>query len=71
MTDVTQIGSRDAANLVGVTQTTINRWVQSGRLVPVAEFPGYRGARLFARADVEALAETATSDDADARENAK
>lgn len=56
MTETAQIGSKDAAEIAGVTQATINRWVAAGRLKPVAEFPGYRGARLFARADVEAVA---------------
>lgn len=51
------ITSRQAANLAGRTVTTINRWVQSGRLIPVIEVPGYRGARLFDPADVEALSE--------------
>jgi predicted site-specific integrase-resolvase len=55
MTDTSHIGSREAASIVGVTQTTINRWVKDGRLTPVVEFPGYRGARLFARADIAKL----------------
>lgn len=61
MTDASPIGSREAARIAGVTQTTINRWVTSGRLKPVAEFPGYRGPRLFARSDVDALAKASTT----------
>ena len=49
------ITSRQAAELAGTTVTTINRWVVAGRLTPVIEVPGYRGARLFDPADVEAL----------------
>jgi len=46
------VNSREAARIAGTTQTTINRWVKSGRLQPSIEFPGYRGARLFEREDV-------------------
>lgn len=46
------VNSREAARITGTTQTTINRWVKSGRLTPEIEFPGYRGARLFERAAV-------------------
>lgn len=50
------ITSRQAAERVGTTVTTINRWAASGRLVPVLEVPGYRGARLYNPADVDAAA---------------
>jgi DNA-binding transcriptional MerR regulator len=49
------ITSRQAAEVAGTTVTTINRWVASGRLTPVIEVPGYRGARLFDPEDVAAL----------------
>jgi DNA-binding transcriptional MerR regulator len=55
------ITSRQAAEVAGTTVTTINRWVASGRLTPVIEVPGYRGARLFDPADVEALRSERTS----------
>ncbi len=38
-------------------KTTINRWADAGRLPTTAKAPGLRGARLFAREDVEALAD--------------
>ena len=34
---------------------TINRWVRIGKLSPVVAMAGRTGARLFDRADVEAL----------------
>lgn len=36
--------------------STITRLVQTGRLTPAAKLPGIRGAYLFNRADIEALA---------------
>ena len=36
--------------------STVTRLVQAGKLVPVQKLPGLRGAFLFNRADVEALA---------------
>lgn len=35
---------------------TVNGWARSGRLAPVLQVPGYKGARLFDPAEVEALA---------------
>jgi DNA-binding transcriptional MerR regulator len=55
------ITSRQAAEVAGTTVTTINRWVAAGRLTPVIEVPGYRGARLFDPADVAALRQERTS----------
>ena len=36
--------------------STITRLVQAGKLTPAVKLPGRRGAYLFNRADVEALA---------------
>lgn len=47
--------SRDVAARKGVTVTTVNRWVNSGKLTPAVEVPGYRGARLFDEESVDAL----------------
>lgn len=55
-----QITSRQAAEIAGTTISTINRWVESGKLTPTVVLPGYRGARLFARKDVEELSEKAS-----------
>lgn len=43
------------AALLGKSVATINRWAQEKRLVPAVELPGATGARLYRRADVEAL----------------
>jgi predicted site-specific integrase-resolvase len=50
------VGSREAANIVGVPYTTFMRWVADGRITPVHENPGPVGAKIFSRADVERLA---------------
>lgn len=47
--------SRQVAERLGTTVTTVNRWVQRGRLTPSLEVPGYKGARLFDPDAVEAL----------------
>lgn len=49
--------SRQVAERLGTTVTTVNRWVKSERLTPALEVPGYRGARLFDPASIEAFRE--------------
>lgn len=51
--------SRQAAERLGTTTTTINRWAKSGRLAPALQVPGYNGAHLFKVEDVEAVRENA------------
>lgn len=56
------IGTTEAAQILGKSPRTVHRLVESGDLVPVFVAPGgYRGAFLFARADVEALVEKASA----------
>lgn len=50
------VGTAQAAEILGVSVATVNRWALSGRLEPVVEIPGRTGARLFLRSDVEELA---------------
>ena len=45
-----------AAERVGVSVPTINRWARQGRIAPVFKAPGLRGARLYDPADIDALA---------------
>lgn len=44
------------AELRGVQPKTVHRWAESGRLPVATKLPGLRGAYLFRREDVEALA---------------
>ena len=50
------IPTATAAEILDVGVATVNRWAESGKLPTAARAPGPRGARLFARPDVEALA---------------
>ena len=44
----------DVAARCGVTVRTVNRWVREGKLTPVAQAPGPRGARMFRSSDLTA-----------------
>lgn len=52
-TNNTNIGSTEAAAVLGVTRSTVNRWAQIGLLKPIAKLNGVTGARIFKRADIE------------------
>ena len=52
----TAISTADAAALLSVSTTTLHTLVHGGHLRPLAKAPGIRGAYIFDRADVEALA---------------
>lgn len=43
----------EAAEVLGVTVATINRWAVSGRLPVAHKLPGRTGANLYRREDVE------------------
>ena len=43
------------AKLKGVHVSTVNRWEAAGVLTAAVKLPGVRGAKLYRRADVEAL----------------
>jgi hypothetical protein len=55
------VTSAEAARILDVDRSTITRWsdprLSDRRLIPVRKLDGLRGAKLFRRADVEALAE--------------
>lgn len=53
--------TRQAADRLGVTVSTISRWVASGKLAPALRIEGLRGPMWFRPADVDALAKAAAS----------
>lgn len=52
------IGSKDACRILGIDRSTLSRWVALGKLPLAMRLPGDKGAMLFHRRDVEALAKT-------------
>lgn len=46
------IPSVDVCRELSIDRSTLTRWVQSGRIVPVGKLPGRTGAYLFAPAEV-------------------
>ena len=48
--------ANESAERAGVSRRTITRWIESGRLAPVAKLPGDTGALLFDPDDVDAAA---------------
>lgn len=61
------VTTAQAAEIVGRSVATVNRWAAEGQiLVPAFQFPQHKGARMFRRADVEAIAATQAERDGDA-----
>lgn len=56
MTTMQLLTTKQVSDHLGVSVVTVNRWVREGRLKPVAEGDGIRGARWFDRDEVEELA---------------
>lgn len=52
----TLIGSAEAAQLLGMSSTTFNRRVLAGYIPAVQKLPGSKGAWVFDRAQIEAIA---------------
>jgi excisionase family DNA binding protein len=50
-----EITVAEAAVLIGVDRSTINRWITRGRLAPTRKLPGRTGTTLVSSADVLAL----------------
>ena len=51
------VNTTEALAILGqASPSTIARYVQAGKLTPAYKLPGLRGAYIFTRADVEALA---------------
>lgn len=55
MTETDLVNSEEAARLLGINRSTINRWAKSGKLPAVYEPATETGMRLFRREDVEAM----------------
>lgn len=53
----TLLSSAEAAKALGIDRSTLTRWVDSGRIVPLAKAPGLRGAFMFTSAAVAAAKE--------------
>lgn len=49
----TLIGSAEAAERLGVSRATFNRWVTAGRIKPAIAMAGTTGARLFTVGEIE------------------
>lgn len=52
------IPATEAADMLGISIATLHRRAACGEIPEVAKLPGIRGARLFRRADIEALVRT-------------
>ena len=50
------VTTAEAAQMLGVSVATVNRRADKGEIPVAAKAPGKRGARLFRREDVQALA---------------
>ena len=51
----------DAADDLGIGRSTRALWAREGKITPLMKLPGIRGAYVFARADVERLAQERAS----------
>lgn len=49
------IGTRTAAQIMGVSRSTVNRMAASGLIRTAAKLPGTLGANLFDRREIEQL----------------
>lgn len=50
------LATREAAARCGVSVSTFHNWVAQGRIKPIRQLPGARGAYLFSGAEVDELA---------------
>jgi len=66
MPKVALIPTAEVARRLGRDVRTVHRWVDAGRLTPVAKTPGIRGALLFNARDVDKLAEELNAEQATA-----
>jgi excisionase family DNA binding protein len=50
------LASVEVCEALHIDRSTLSRWVQVGRIEPAMRLPGKRGAMLFSRSAVDALA---------------
>lgn len=62
MTTQDLIGTRGAAEILGITTRGVSKAVREGRLVPIARL-GDRGVNVFDRAEIERLAAEGARDE--------
>lgn len=55
MSEKQLIGSTEAAALLGLARSSVNRYVTEGRITPIGEL-GKRGIYVFDKSEIEALA---------------
>jgi predicted site-specific integrase-resolvase len=53
------VTTAEACLLLGKHPSTLSRWVREDKLTPVKKVRGLRGPMLFAREDIERLADAA------------
>lgn len=51
------IGAAEAAEILGLERSTLNRWIQRKTITPLAKLDGARGVYVFDRADVLHIAQ--------------
>jgi len=52
------ISTVEACELLGgIDRSTLTRWVDAGKVIPMHKLPGATGAWLFTRAEIERVAE--------------
>lgn len=56
------IASSEAARILGLSRSQVNRLAATGRIPFVVKAPGVRGAYIFDRTDIEALLSPSNGD---------
>lgn len=62
MNNAELLPSKEAAEELGISRSTLNRWVEQHVITPSAKAPGLRGAFLFAPAEVKRVKALRSSD---------